>query len=606
MNQIMEHRGPDGSGEYIDDKVALGHRRLSIIDISGGAQPIDNEDESIKVIFNGEIYNYIELSSELKNLGHVFTTSSDTEVIVHGYEEWGEECTKHFNGIFAFAIYEQAKNRLFLARDHLGVKPLYYCFTSEGDFIFASEVKSLLEHPNVKRDVDIHALADLFTYRYVPSPRTLFDGISKLPPGHHLTVDKEGPKIGRYWSPVMDVDVGRNEAQATEEYQLLLEDAVRLQMRSDVPVGLFLSEGIDSGSLLAIMSKYASFPIQTFTIGFVDGERTNELEGARDLSKRFGSDHYEMIIGPKDYMDYYKTYIWDIEEPVGNETAAAFYFVSKLASSQVKVALSGQGADEPWGGYHRHLGVKLSSYYSRIPAALSDTMARIIMKYVPKNARLKRAVTSLSEQDLKKRFVNIYSFFSERMKKELFLPEIQSHLGKELHLIHHRMDEILEEVGGNDILNQMLYLDTRTNLPDDLLMVGDKTSMTNSLEMRVPFLDYRLVEFIETLPSNMKIRRLERKYLHKNALRKWLPEKNISKKKKGFANPIDNWLRQGMAPYLEDILLSSGSGVRHYFSRKYIEKLYRLHLEGKEDYYRQLYLLLSFELWHRQFIERCN
>jgi asparagine synthase (glutamine-hydrolysing) len=604
MGEALAHRGPDGKGQIVDRTVGLGHRRLSIIDLKGGAQPMENVNGNIVIIFNGEIYNYIELREELKTLGHIFKTESDTEVILHGYEEWGENCTNHFNGIFAFAIYNRLKNELFLARDHLGVKPLYYQFTTEGEFVFASEIKALLVHPSINRGVNLQSLAELFTYRYVPSPETLFDGIKKLPPGHQMVISENNCKIRKYWRKYPEVNYKKGEKQFIKEYQELFENAVKIQLRSDVPVGLFLSEGVDSASLLALMSKYSNYPIKTFTIGFDGGEKTSELAGARGLSKLFGSEHHEMILSPDDYINQFNQYIFDIEEPVGNETAAAFYFVSNLASKEVKVVLSGQGADEPWAGYDRHLGAKLSVYYAKLPKIISNALEKLTYRYLPRNEKIKRAVSSLSEADIAMRFVNIYSFFNEQMKRDMFLPHVQKQLGSRIHSSHYRMSEILKEVENEDILNKMLYLDTRTNLPDDLLMVGDKTSMVNSLEMRVPYLDHRLVELVETIPSNLKIRGLSSKYLHKKALKKWLPKEVVSRKKKGFANPINNWLRTRMSQYLGDHLLSQDAAVHKYFNKKYIENIYRLHLEGREEHLRHLYLLLSFEVWHKKFIER--
>jgi asparagine synthase (glutamine-hydrolysing) len=601
MTSIIQHRGPDGIGSYVSDGIGLGHRRLSIIDIAGGSQPITNEDQSLHLIFNGEIYNFIELREELLTKGHVFKTRSDTEVIIHGYEEWGLECVNRFNGIFAFALWDGRRKRLFLARDHLGVKPLYY--VDLGDrLLFASEIKALLVDPACPREVDLKALGKLFTLRYVPSPDTLFHRIKKLPPGHLMVVGPEGVDIKRYWNWTPQIRSDVDEADLVETYQWLVEDAVRLQMRSDVPVGLFLSSGIDSGTLLAIMTKYAGKPVNTFTIGFEQGEGLNETDDAREMAQRFGAEHTDMIVSPEDYQQYYDRYLWDLEEPVGNETAAAFHFVSRLASQKVKVALTGQGADEPWAGYHRHMGIQLSELYSRLPSFLTQGLLARIPDRFTRNERIKRGLASLHERDVLTRFVKVYSFYSESMKERLFQPWVRQEISADGYEARQALRRLQEDVANLDPLTQMLYIDTRANLPDDLLMVADKTSMANSIEARVPFLDYRLVEFIETLPPNLKLRHLRAKYLHKKAVEKWLPRQVVYRKKKGFANPVHEWLRGRMREYIQSCLLSDRSAVNLYFNRDFIKETVAKHEANEQNYLRQIYLLISFELWHQTFI----
>jgi asparagine synthase (glutamine-hydrolysing) len=601
MKSVLRHRGPDGEGEFVDGEVGLGNLRLSIIDIEGGDQPIGNEDDRLQVVFNGEIYNFVELAAELEGLGHRFKTRSDTEVIVHAYEQWGKDCVRRFNGMFAFAVWDSVKRELFLARDHLGIKPLYYV-ELDGRVLFASEIKSLLQDPRCPRDVDVDALADLFTFRYVPSPKTLFSGIRKLPPGHRMSVARSGIEVERYWTWVPQVRTDYREDALTEEYQFLLEDAVRLQLRSDVPLGLFLSSGVDSGVLLALMSRYSSQPVRAFTIGFDGGQETNEVDDARALAQMFGARHEFMMVGPDDYRDYYGDYLWDLEEPVGNESAAAFYFVSKIASSQVKVALTGQGADELWAGYDRHIGAKLSRYYSRVPRALTKGIASVVSVIPGRLDRLKRSAVSLAEPDVLTRFVKAYSFFTEDMKRKLFKGRLEARVFRQCYDSSQALRRLQMDVENRDPLTQMLYLDTRASLPDDLLMVCDKMSMANSLETRVPFLDFRLVEFIESLPPEMKLKGLTRKYLHRRALEKWLPKSVIWRKKKGFANPVEHWLRHNMRPFIDACLLSEDSAVARYFDQNYIRRLLQLDRDGREQFRRHIYLLLSFELWHRRFI----
>jgi asparagine synthase (glutamine-hydrolysing) len=601
MTGALHHRGPDGSGFYVSGSVGLGHRRLSIIDLEGGSQPISNEDESIQVVFNGEIYNFIELRAELEKAGHRFKTRSDTEVIVHGYEEWGSDCTSRFNGIFAFALWDRKKEQLLLARDHLGVKPIYYVIAGDR-LLFASEVKALLTCAECPREVNLSALSQLFTLRYVPSPNTLFDRIKKLPPAHRMIVQRSGVEIARYWTRKPGINFNIDEGEATERYRGLVEDAVLLQMRSDVPVGLFLSSGVDSGSLLALMSGHTDQPIHTFTIGFEEGEEKNETAAAREIAVRYGADHDEMIVGPADYRKYFERYLLDLEEPVGNESAAAFYFVSMLASRKVKVALTGQGADEPWAGYHRHKGAELSSLYGRLPAFLTKQLVQPAVTRFSKSERLRRAVMSLDEKDILARFVKIYSFYDADMKQRLFQPWLRQEVSTDGLEARESLRHLQADVQNLDPLTQMLYMDTRSNLPDDLLMVSDKTSMANSIESRVPFLDYRLIEFVETLPPHLKLRHLKGKYLHKKAAEKWLPKQLVYRKKKGFANPVDKWLRASLRAYVGDCLLSDQSAVKNYFDCDYIRKIVDDHEAGRQNYLRHIYLLISFEMWHQAFI----
>lgn len=602
MRSSIQHRGPDGEGEFIDHEVALGHRRLSIIDLGGGGQPIGNEDGSIQIVFNGEIYNFIELRDELLKLGHQFKTRSDTEVIVHAYEEWGTACAKRFNGMFAFALWDGQRRELFLARDHLGIKPIYYV-TIGSQFLFASEIKCLLQHSECPRGVDMEALAELFTFRYVPSPKTLFEKIMKLPPAHFMVVSRSGMKIERFWNWVPRRQKKKNEADLIAKYQDLLEDAVRLQMRSDVPVGLFLSSGIDSGALLALMSKYANGPVQAFTIGFEEGDKTNEVDDARVLARMFGADHYVQILSPGDYVKYYDRYMWDLEEPVGNETAAAFYFVARIASQKVKVVLTGQGADEPWAGYDRYKGVKLSTVYARMPRMVTDGVAALVARMPGRMERLKRGAAALSEPDMLTRLTKIYSFFSADLKAHLYRGELKEHFSTDAYGTRQALSRLQKDVGDLDPLTQILYVDTRANLPDDLLMVSDKTSMANSLESRVPFLDYRLVEFVESLPPNLRLNGLNGKYLHKKAVQKWLPKNVVYRKKKGFANPIEDWFRVRMKSFVDDCLLSRDSFMARYFDQNYIKTMLELDRTGKEQYRRHIYLLVSLELWHRSFLK---
>lgn len=603
MNSAIGHRGPDGEGQYLNGNVALGHRRLSIIDLEGGTQPMGNEDDSIQVVFNGEIYNFVELRAELQGFGHVFKTMSDTETIVHAYEQWGIDCVNRFNGMFAFALFDAKKRSVFLARDHLGIKPLYYTVVGS-QVLFASEIKALLQHPQFQRDVDIDALSELFTFRFVPSPKTLFRNIFRLPPGYRMQIDVNQLSISRYWNHVPQFRQNWREEELIEEYLALLKDSIKIQLRSDVPLGLFLSSGIDSSALLAVMKDYASGPIQTFTIGFNGGEKTNEVADAHAVARQFGAEHHSLMLSSQDYLDHFERYMRDLEEPVGHEAAPAFYFLARLTRSRVKVALTGQGADEPWAGYDRYKGVRLSEYYSRLPRLITDGMAPSVGRLPIPMERLKRGIASLGERDILTRFTKIYSFFSADMKAQLYEGSLKERFMSTPYGTKEALRRLHSDVEQLDPLSQMLYIDTRANLPDDLLMVADKTSMANSLEVRVPFLDFRLVQFIENLPPGLKLRGWTGKYLHKRALASWLPPEIVHRKKKGFAHPVAQWLRQSMKPLIDDCLLSANSSLTRYFNQGYLREMVRKHQEGKEQYMRHIFLLVSLELWHRTFFSR--
>ncbi|WP_157271637.1 asparagine synthase (glutamine-hydrolyzing) [Azohydromonas aeria] len=603
MTAAIGHRGPDGEGQFLNGNVALGHRRLSIIDLEGGTQPMGNEDDSIQVVFNGEIYNFIELRAELQSFGHVFKTSSDTEVIVHAYEQWGIDCVKRFNGMFAFALFDMRERSVFLARDHLGIKPLYYTVVGS-QVLFASEIKALIQHPEFQRDVDIDSLAELFTFRFVPSPKTLFRNVFRLPPGHRMLISREQMSVSRFWDHVPQFRQNWREEALIEEYLHLLQDSIKIQLRSDVPLGLFLSSGIDSSALLAVMKDYSSGPVQTFTIGFNGGEKTNEVADAHDVARQFGAEHHSLMLSSQDYLDHFERYMRDLEEPVGHEAAPAFYFLAQLTRSRVKVALTGQGADEPWAGYDRYKGVQLSQYYSRLPRAFTDGMESSVGRLPLPMERFKRGLASLGERDVLTRFTKIYSFFSADMKAQLFEGSLKDRFLSTPYGTKEALRRLHTDVAQLDPLSQMLYIDTRANLPDDLLMVADKTSMANSLEVRVPFLDYRLVQFIENLPPRLKLRGWTGKYLHKRALASWLPSEIVNRKKKGFAHPVAQWLRQAMKPLVDDCLLSANSSLTRYFNQGYLREMVRKHQEGKEQYMRHIFLLVSLELWHRTFFPR--
>lgn len=596
MAASIRHRGPDDDGFHLDGELGLGFRRLSIIDLTTGHQPIPNEDETAWVILNGEIYNYRELRRELEEAGHRFRTQSDTETIVHGYEQWGDDVTGHLNGIFDFALWDAKRRRLLLARDHLGIKPLYY--HDDGRvFRFGSEIKAILQDERVPREIDLEALNIFLAYGFVPSPRTLFQGIRKVAPGHRLVVDARGARSERFWRTIPAIQDGIGEREAVDGYAEHLRRAVQRQMVSDVPVGCMLSGGVDSGLVVAIMSELSEQPVQTFSVGFEEAGDWNELDDAADTASRFRTEHHPLRISARDYVDFFAESFWYLEEPVLSQSTFAYYYLSKLARQHVKVVLTGQGADEPWAGYHRYRGEKLASSFGWIAGS---PLSRGVVAALPRAERLKRATRSLSERDPVVRFAQIHALFPDADRDRL----LRSDLGRSLAGFdaHAPLRTLQRDVAHLDGLSQLLYIDTRLSLPDDLLLYGDKMAMANSLEARVPLLDYELVEFVETLPPSLKLHGLNGKYVHKRAAERWLPQSVIRRRKKGFATPVDAWFQRELDGWVRDVLLSPGAACGDYFEGAYVEALLREHRERRRDHRRRIFALLSFELWHRRFL----
>jgi len=601
MTEILTHRGPDDTGVYRDGPVALGHRRLAIIDLETGHQPMTSADGAHTIVFNGEVYNFPDLRRELEAEGCTFATKSDTEVVLHAYRQWKERCLDRLDGIFAFAVYSKKDEALFLARDHLGVKPLYY-HASGGRLVFASEIKAIFEDKAVPREIDLHALDATLTYRFAPSPETIFKGIRKLPPACFMTSSRrETAAVTNYWTTTPATNLILSEKDFVAEYRERLEATIRRQMIADVPVGLLLSSGADSSAVLHWMNRASGGPVRTFTVGFEGGEATNETAAARRFSAKFDTVHKDTTVSADDYENAFRTYMWHLEEPIGNESALAYYFISKLAAGDVKVVLTGQGADEPWAGYERYKGLALSKYYAALPKFLTDGLIKPAIKALPRNERLKRGVESLSERDFAWKLFKMYSIFTPEMKARLYKDEIKAEL-RDADPINHIRGRI-GGVGHLDELSRMLYLDTRMWLPDDLLTVGDKLSMAHSLEARVPYLDRTLIEFVETIPPNLKLADGAGKYLHKKALSAWIDRDIVYMKKKGFANPVGAWLRSATDDFASRVLLAPGSACAKYFNLDFLKKLVTLHRSGRENYMRQIFLLVSFEMCHRTFLE---
>jgi asparagine synthase (glutamine-hydrolysing) len=601
MLNLLEHRGPDDAGAHFDQGLALGMRRLSIIDLSGGKQPICNEDGTVVTVFNGEIYNYRSLRQELQSRGHVLATDSDTEVIVHLYEEYGEECVHQLRGMFGLAVWDARRRKLFLARDRLGIKPLYYT-ELRGQLIFASEIKAILQYPGVPRRLNVEGLSNFLSLKYVPAPQTMFEDIYALPPGCTLTCDSNGARVHRYWDlSFAKREEGRSEESYAEQLEALLRECVKLHLVSDVPFGAFLSGGMDSSTIVALMSQFLSEPVKTYSVGFTgDAEAYSELPYARLVAQRYQTDHHEVFVRASHLVDLAERVTWHLDQPIADEAALANYMVAELASRDVKMVLTGEGGDELFAGYARYVGERFSPLFQIFPKH-AKSLALMLSTRVPGVRRQKLALYALCQSDEITRLVNWFPLFNSEMKEQLLSKEFQQSLsGNDAKVV---FAEQLARTDATDPLNRMLYVDTKLWLPDDLLARGDKTSMAASVEARLPLLDHKLVEFAASLPQNMKLKGLTRKYLLKKVGRAWLPPEIISRKKKGFPMPISPWLRREARPFLRDVLSPATLRRRGLFNPSFVERLLGEHESGFAEHGSLLWGLLSVELWQRLFLD---
>jgi asparagine synthase (glutamine-hydrolysing) len=600
MVAAMVHRGPDGEGTWLGDDVGLGMRRLAIVDVHGGRQPLANEDGSVRIVFNGEIYNHRRLRDDLVARGHHFASATDGEVIAHLWEEHGADCVARLDGIFAFALWDAKRRALLLARDHLGVKPLYL-HRHGTELRFASELKALLADPAVPRRPDLAALDAHLTFRFTPSPLTLLEGVEKLEPATSLLIESGAERRVRYWDPTPTERHDLSLDEAAHELRARLGDAVRRQMMSDRPIGAMLSGGIDSAAVVALMAETGA-QVKTFTVGFEGGGDADETALARETARCFGTEHHDVVLPAGDFRAELPAAIAMLEEPVGTTSAIGFREVSRLARPLVPVLLSGQGADELLAGYWRHVGEWMASRSSAAVdrARLRRPLAAAVER--TRSARVKRGLGALRHRDILDRFMQIYAVFDDAQKAELYGPELRA-----AHSRNGRPSQAVERhrrrAAERDSLGQMLFVDTRLWLPDDLLLVGDKMAMAESVEMRVPFLDRQLVEFIESLPTAYKLRRGVRKLVHKRAMEPLLPARIIHRRERGFATPMGRWLRgRDMGDYAREVLLDPGGLCAGLMRRDSVEGLLDRHRSGQADHTRQLFCLLSLELWSRRFL----
>ncbi len=596
MAEVITHRGPDDSGSYVESGVGLAMRRLQIIDLETGKQPIHNEDETVWVVLNGEIYNFREKRKELEARGHRFYTATDTEVIVHLYEEFGADCVHHLRGMFGFALWDSRRRSLLLARDRIGIKPLYYGVFGER-IVFASEVKCFLTLPEVARQLDWTAVQHLFTFLVTPPAQSILKGVRKLEPGHVLVADEgKEPLVRRYWDLQFEPEVGRSESEVIEELQAVLRETVDLHMVSDVPLGAFLSGGVDSSSVVATMAALTDRPVKTFAIGFDEAD-FSELHHARAVSNQLGTEHHELVLEPNVF-DILEDLPWYLDEPFGDSSAIPTYMVSKLAAEEVTVVLSGDGGDEVFAGYDKYVVESRERRWDALPRAVK-VVAGLTSGLIPEGRPGRRFLRHHSLSGVE-RYLDSVAFSTEKHHRRLFTPETLREMEGYDPWEAQRLT--LGRISG-DWLAALQYTDFHHYLPLDILTKVDRMSMAHSIETRVPLLDHVFVEAAAKIPSALKLRDGRTKHIFKEAMRGVLPDTILDRRKQGFAIPLDRWFRGGLGSYVQDLLLSPQAVQRGIFEPGFLRQLIAHNNRGRA-LGSQLWTLISFELWCQTFLDR--
>lgn len=601
MADAILHRGPDDEGYYRSGPLGFGFRRLSIIDLNTGHQPISNEDGTVWIVFNGEIYNYQELRQGLQARGHVFKTRTDTEVIIHLYEEFAEACIEKLRGMFAFAIWDETKKQLLLARDRVGIKPLYY-WLSDASLVFGSEIKAILADPDVRPEVVPEIIDRFLTFLYVPGEETLLRNIHKLAPGTYLVAREGKTQIREYWD-LRFAPKAQTRAEAEKELLEVLEESVRLHMISDVPVGFLLSGGLDSTAMLGFAVGKTNGPLSSYTLGFSAPGTIDERPYANLAAKQFGTEHHETTISPREFADFLPNFAWHMEEPVCEPQAVALYYVSRLAKNYVKVLISGEGGDEAFAGYQTFRGVLWLERLRTILGPLSRLLASGagFINRAANFGRLHKYVPLLERPFGEYYYGRTYApmaYFNSQFRK-LYSKDFVAFVNKEFSISPAKAH--LHSGQAQSVLNRMLYVDTKTSLPDDLLLKADKMTMANSVELRVPLLDHKILEFAASLPENLKVRCFTTKYIAKKALQTRVPRQILRRKKVGFPVPYDAWLKTELKDWLRDVLLDRTTTARGYFNQSSIEGLIDENSRSGK-YSRELLSLAVLELWHRSFL----
>ena len=596
MTGALAHRGPDDDGFFLAGPVGLGFRRLSIIDLHGGHQPMSDQAESVWVVFNGEIYNFKELRDELESFGHVFRTNSDTEVLVYGYKQWGDEVLHRLNGMFGLAIWDVKKRRLLLARDPFGIKLVYYKIDGNRLF-FGSEVRAILQGTQEKVHIDPVSLNLFLRYRYTPSPYTLFEGIQKLPAGSKLVVEGGAYHLSRWDRPKPVPFVpAKSDTDAQEELLELYKKAVQRHLISDVPVGLLLSGGIDSGLLLALMNLFGqAWP--TYTVGYGATYMDDELTDASETARMLGSNHTSVTVTRSMFEEALPQIVACLEEPVATSSIVPMYFVCERARQDVKAALIGQGPDELFGGYRRHLGVRYGAYWGRVPSWIRGTISSTI-RALPRNETLKRGTYALDIPDRLKRYQHVLSILPGETIDGLFQDgAVQTDAGDKILESWSDLNDLMTET---DELGGFQFLEVRSTLPDELLMYADKLSMAHGLELRVPYLDKNVVGYAERLPANVKVRGRVQKWLHQQVCRSYLPDSIIRRRKRGFAgNVVDDWFRGALKSRMGDMFMDGNSKMYQYLKPESVQQMYHAHAAGRHDNHKILFSLIVLEQWLR-------
>ncbi len=612
MVSALEHRGPDDVGVHVNDNIGLGIRRLSIIDLQKGHQPISNENNSIWVVYNGEIYNYKELRQGLEKKGHTFKTNTDTEVLLHLYEEMGKNFVTALNGMFAFALWDKKRHTLLLARDRAGIKPLFY-YIGRDKLSFASELKSLLQDPSVPRDLNHHAVYDYLSLQYIPAPHTIFQGVKKLPPAHVLEYVDGEVSLHQYWTiPYKSPDdetaaplTSKAIKQYATEVRERLQEAVRRRLISDVPLGAFLSGGIDSSAIVALMANVSTTQVKTFSIGFRNAGYYDERKYARKIVRQFQTQHYEFDVEPN-ALEVLPLLIKHFDEPFADSSAIPTYYLAKLARQHVTVCLSGTGGDELFAGYRRYLIEHLYRQYQRYPKSI-QALAMNLSKMLPVSRTsaikeyflLLKRFLACQETSPMLRHISMMTCFSDDAREALYT----KNFAKMYHPDTGPIEQFYKKTDHFDDLSRTLFADFHTYLPGDLLVKEDRMTMAVSLEGRVPFLDHELIEYVASLPSSLKVHNLTTKYIFKEAMRPLLPSTIVDRRKHGFAVPIGEWFKNDLKSYATEVFQDRKTTQRGYFHAEYIQSLLDEHQKGIQDFSPQLWSLLIFELWCREYLD---
>jgi asparagine synthase (glutamine-hydrolysing) len=604
----MVHRGPDDEGDFVENNLGIAMRRLSIIDLASGRQPIHNEDESKWIVFNGEIFNYRELKELLVKKGHQFCTASDTETILHLYEEFGDDCLKYLRGMFAFAIWDRNSQSLFLARDRVGIKPLFYSIVDGQSILFASEMKALLPSKQIDTRMDLQALDAYFTYSYIPSPLTIYQGVRKLPPGHLMKITRSGVSLKKYWDLQFQPDYTKNEAYFLERFLEIFDEAVRIRLLSEVPLGAFLSGGVDSSMVVAHMARSMAEAPNTFSIGFGGNSSSHidERPYARVLAHKYACNHTDIQVEPRG-SEILGEIVTAFDEPFADDSVIPSYYICKASREAVTVALTGLGGDELFGGYERYLGFRLSELYSHIPGFLSTHVIRPLVESLPEQKsghylvnHMKRFMRA-SQLDPPLRYASYVSTLASERRGELFSGDVAKQV--DFDSTNRLMTDYYSSDNAQNPLDRAFYQDIKTYLPDDILTLTDRIGMVHSQELRVPFTDHVLMEFCATIPAKMKLKHFTKKYLLRKAAENLIPQEVLAHRKQGFSSPMAQWLKEDLQELREDLLSRSKIESGGIFNWEFVKKVTSEHLNRKELHDKLIFALIMFQKWQEEMRE---